>query len=43
LGAHTIADCLASVERATRGRDREIIVVESSGDATAEIVLATLP
>ena len=37
-GARTIADCLASVEHATRGRRREIIVVESSGDATAEII-----
>jgi GT2 family glycosyltransferase len=42
-GAHTIADCLESVERATRGRDREIIVVESSGDATAEIVRQRFP
>lgn len=43
FGAHTIADCLASIERATRGRDREIIVVESSGDATAEIVRQRFP
>jgi GT2 family glycosyltransferase len=43
FGAHTIADCLESVERATQGRDREIIVVESSGDATAEIVRQRFP
>ena len=43
LGARTIADCLESVVRATRGRDREIIVVESSGDATAEIVRQRFP
>ena len=43
LGARTIADGLASIERATRGRDREIIVVESSGDATAEIVRQRFP
>ena len=35
-GARTIADCLESVERATAGRRREIIVVESSGDGTSE-------
>ena len=43
VGARTIADCLESIERATRGRDREIIVVESSGDATAEIVRQRFP
>jgi GT2 family glycosyltransferase len=42
-GARTIADCLESVERATRGRRREIIVVESSGDATSEIVSQRFP
>jgi GT2 family glycosyltransferase len=42
-GAQTIADCLESVERATRGRQREIIVVESSADATAEIVRQRFP
>ena len=43
LGSHTIADGLESIERATRGRDREIIVVESSGDSTAEIVRQRFP
>lgn len=42
-GAATIADCLRSVVRATEGRRREIIVVESSGDATTEIVPASFP
>jgi GT2 family glycosyltransferase len=43
LGARTIVDCLESVERATTGRRREIIVVESSADATAEIVRQRFP
>ena len=42
-GASTIADCLESVERATAGRRREIIVVESSGDETAGIVRRRFP
>jgi len=43
LGARTIAECLESVVRATRGRTREIIVVESSGDAAGEIVRQRFP
>jgi len=42
-GAATIADSLESVLAATAGRRREIIVVESSGDRTAEIVRARFP
>jgi GT2 family glycosyltransferase len=43
-GEHTIANCLDSVDRATRGRRREIIVVDSSAsDATADIVRLHLP
>jgi GT2 family glycosyltransferase len=42
-GAATIADCLASVMRAAAGRRVEIIVVESSGDGTAEIVRRRFP
>ncbi len=41
-GARTIADCLESVERAMGGRG-EIVVVESSGDATSEIVRQRFP
>jgi GT2 family glycosyltransferase len=43
FGAGTIADCLESVKRATSGRRSEIIVVESSGDATREIVRRRFP
>jgi len=43
LGARTIADCLESVLRATRGHDTEIIVVESSGDGAGEIVRERFP
>jgi GT2 family glycosyltransferase len=43
LGAATIADCLESVIDATAGRRSEIIVVESSGDATAAIVRERFP
>ncbi|MEQ1575222.1 MAG: glycosyltransferase [Vicinamibacterales bacterium] len=43
FGARTIADCLESIERATRGRRSEIIVVESSGDGTADIVRQRFP
>jgi GT2 family glycosyltransferase len=43
FGAKTIADCLDSVQRATAGRRREIIVVESSGDATAAIIRERFP
>jgi GT2 family glycosyltransferase len=42
-GAATIADCLQSIERATHGRRREIIVVESSGDGTSEIIQQQFP
>lgn len=42
-GASTIVDCLEAVERATAGRRLEIIVVESSNDATAEIVRQRFP
>jgi GT2 family glycosyltransferase len=42
-GASTIADCLESVVLATEGRQREIIVVDSSGDPTAEIVRQRFP
>ena len=43
FGASTIADCLAAIEVATRGRRRQIIVVDSSGDNTAEIVRRRFP
>jgi GT2 family glycosyltransferase len=43
LGALTIADCLASLTAATADRDAEIIVVESSGDDTANIVRQRFP
>jgi GT2 family glycosyltransferase len=42
-GARTIADCLRSVRRATRDYRREVIVVESSGDATADLVRREFP
>jgi cellulose synthase/poly-beta-1,6-N-acetylglucosamine synthase-like glycosyltransferase len=42
-GAHTIIECLRSVERATRGRRAEIIVVDSSTDPTAEIIRHHFP
>jgi len=42
-GARTIMDCLESLERATQGRQREIIVVDSSEDATPEIVRQRFP
>jgi GT2 family glycosyltransferase len=42
-GASTIADCLQSVEQAANGRRCEIIVVESSGDGTADIVRERFP
>lgn len=43
LGAETIADCLQSVLRATEGRRREIIVVESSGDEARAIIRERFP
>jgi GT2 family glycosyltransferase len=42
-GASTIAECLESVQAATAGRRVEIIVVESSNDATADIVRRRFP
>ena len=42
-GAATIADCLASIDAATKGRRCEIIVVESSGDDTCNIVHERFP
>jgi len=42
-GAATIADCLDSIRHATAGRRREIIVVESSGDAAGEIIRQRFP
>ena len=43
-GEHTIAACLESIDRATQGRRREIIVVDSSAsDATADIVRLRFP
>ena len=42
-GSATIVDCLRSIEKATEGRRREIIVVESSGDGTSEIVQQQFP
>jgi glycosyltransferase involved in cell wall biosynthesis len=43
FGARTIAACLESIHRATRNRRAEIIVVDSSGDATGEIVRERFP
>ena len=43
LGARTVADCLDSIHHAIRGRDAEVIVVESSGDGAAEIVQQRFP
>jgi GT2 family glycosyltransferase len=43
FGARTIAACIESVERAAAGRRCEIIVVESSGDATEAIVRQRFP
>lgn len=42
-GAETIADCLESVLRATEGRRREVIVVESSGDGARAIIRERFP
>lgn len=42
-GRATIVSCLASVERAAAGRCAEIVVIESSGDGTAELVRARFP
>ena len=43
LGARTISASLDSIERAIRHRSAEIIVVESSGDETCEIVRKRFP
>lgn len=43
LGSPTIEECLKSVKEALEGRDAEVIVVESSGDGTAEIVREGFP
>ena len=43
FGARTIAACLESVKRATANRRCEIIVVESSGDETADIIRRQFP
>lgn len=43
LGRGTIADCLASVRAATRGRRAEMIVVESSGDGAADLIRDRFP
>jgi GT2 family glycosyltransferase len=43
LGARTILPCLESIERATKNRRAEIIVVESSGDETSAIVRERFP
>ena len=42
-GIRTIADCLASVRRATLNRRAEVIVVESSGDGAATIIREQFP
>lgn len=42
-GRTTIVDCIASVKRALRGRDAEIVVVESSGDGTVDLVRSRFP
>jgi GT2 family glycosyltransferase len=42
-GQRTIVDCLESIERATRDRQREIIVVDSSKDSTPEIIRERFP
>lgn len=43
-GHMTIASCLQSIDRSTRGRSREIIVVDSSAsDETADIVSRCFP
>jgi GT2 family glycosyltransferase len=43
FGSATIADCLESVRLAIQERRAEIIVVDSSGDATAEIIRRQFP
>ena len=43
FGARTIVACLESIQRATKHRRAEIIVVDSSGDGTADIVRQQFP
>lgn len=43
LGARTIVDCLESIHHAIRGRQAEVIVVESSGDGAADSVRQRFP
>ena len=43
FGAATIAACVTSIERAAAGRRYEIIVVESSGDGTGDIIRSRFP
>jgi len=42
-GRSTILDCIDSVTRALRGRNAEIVVVESSRDGTVELVRSRFP
>jgi GT2 family glycosyltransferase len=42
-GRSTILDCLESVKRALRDRAAEIVVVESSGDGTVDLVRSRFP
>lgn len=42
-GERTIVDCLESIDVATRGRRREVIVVDSSADGTPDIVTQRFP
>lgn len=42
-GLNTIRDCLTSVLQALKGRHAEVVVVESSGDGTAELIRREFP
>jgi cellulose synthase/poly-beta-1,6-N-acetylglucosamine synthase-like glycosyltransferase len=42
-GLNTIGDCLVSVLQALKGRLAEVVVVESSGDGTAELIRREFP
>lgn len=37
-GRATLADCLGSIQRSLRGWDHEILVIESSGDGSTELI-----